>query len=34
MKILQAEAELRNLFSAAEQAAYLGDAWDAFRAVT
>jgi len=29
MKILQAESELRSLFSAAEQAAYLGDTWDA-----
>ena len=29
MKILQADAELRRLFSPAEQAAYLGDAWDA-----
>jgi ornithine cyclodeaminase len=27
MKILQAESELRRLFSVAEQAAYLGDAW-------
>jgi len=29
MKVLQADAELRRLFSPAEQAAYLGDAWDA-----
>ena len=29
MKILQSDAELRRLFSPAEQAAYLGDAWDA-----
>ena len=29
MKILQTDAELRKLFSPAEQAAYLGDAWDA-----
>ena len=29
MKILQSEAGLRRLFSPAEQAAYLGDAWDA-----
>jgi ornithine cyclodeaminase len=29
MKILESEAELRRLFSPAEQAAYLGDAWDA-----
>ena len=29
MKILQSDAGLRGLFSAAEQAAYLGDAWDA-----
>ena len=28
MKTLRSDAELRELFSPAEQAAYLGDAWD------